>query len=119
MSARFGFLSSQWYMPLRPTSSCAVKSSTTSPFVRTFAASIARAACSRLATDALLSKTPGAWSWSPFRVTFTSVSIGCTVSRCAANTTVGPPPVPRRVAMTLPISSTVTVRPSVSSSVFT
>jgi len=75
---------------------------------------MARMVASMLATDALLSKMPGARRMSPSRVTDTSVSWGWTVSMWAANTMVGPPPVPRRMPVTFPMESVITSRPSAS-----
>ena len=51
----------------------------------------------------------------PSRFTFTSVPSGNTVSRWPAIMTVGPVPVPRRSAITLPMESMRTFRPSASS----
>jgi hypothetical protein len=73
-----------------------------------------------LTTDAVLSKTPGACRVpSGRRFTVTSVPTGKTVSRWAANTNVGPPPVPRRRIVTLPMLSVVVVKPSFSNSACT
>jgi hypothetical protein len=49
--------------------------------------------------------TPGARRMLPSRRTAISVSRGRTVSRCAANTRVGPPPTPLRRPITFPIES--------------
>jgi len=83
-----------------------------SPRVRTFAWFSARITASMSATDAELSNTPGARRVPPSVFTVTSASIGCTVSMCAANTRVGPPPAPRRRPVTLPMESVDTSSPA-------
>ena len=58
-------------------------------------------------------------SVSPERRTLVFVSGAKTMSVCAAITIVGPPPVPLRTPVTLPMESTDTVRPSFSNTDFT
>jgi hypothetical protein len=83
-----------------------------SPLVVIFAAFMARMVASMLATEALLSKMPGPCSVSPARRTLRLVSSACTMSMCAAKTMVGPPPVPLRTPITLPMESVETRSPS-------
>ena len=75
----------------------------------------ARATASTTASPRQSSPMPGRRDVSPCRLTLTSVPSGNTVSRWPSISTVGPSPVPRRSAITLPTRSMRTfVRPSAS-----
>ena len=90
-----------------------------SPLLVNLVAFITRSVDSMFATDDVLSPTPGANSVSPERRTLVFVSGGNTISVCAAIAIVGPPPVPLRMPVTLPIESTDTFSPSFSNTAFT
>ena len=110
---------SQYSMPFRPSSSCTVPMKMMSPLLVNLVAFITRSVASMFATEAVLSPTPGANSVSPERRTLVFVSGGNTMSVCAAITIVGPPPVPLRTPVTLPMESTDTASPSCSNTFFT
>ena len=80
------------------------------PGVCTRACSRARAIATSTASPRQLSPIPGPRSWAPTRDTFTFVSSGNTVSRCAAMTSRGRGAVPGRSPSTLPAPSMRTFR---------
>ena len=115
-----GLWSSHQVKPLSPSSSCVDPTKRMSPLWRNFATFMARNVASMLATEAVLSPTPGAKRVSPLRRTVRGTSLANTTSVCAAITMVGPPPVPLRTPVTLPMESTrMSVSPSFSNTAFT